>query len=49
MDNETTLPGLLTLPGALDDKNAGRKSRLFLYSCIFATALLVLILVFWLH
>ncbi len=49
MDNETTLPGLLTLPGALDEKTTGRKSRFFLYRCIFATALLVLALVFWLH
>ncbi len=50
MDNETTMPGLLTLPGTLDSERSQPKAgRALLYKLIFAAALLTLGLVFWLH
>lgn len=49
MDNETTMPGLLTLPGTLDGRARpqGRRSRL--YWIIFIAAVLALVLGIWLY
>ncbi|WP_156404581.1 hypothetical protein [Curvibacter sp. PAE-UM] len=48
MDNETTMPGLLTMPGALNERAKRNPDRFFLYKLIFAAAVLVLVLSFWL-
>lgn len=44
MDNETTMPGLLTLPGTLDEKISASKSRLTFYRVIIVAAVLALAL-----
>ncbi len=49
MDNETTMPGLLTLPGTLDEQGRPRRRRFLLYKIIFAAAVLALVLGVWLH
>ncbi len=48
MDNETTMPGLLTMPGALNERAKRNPDRFFLYKLIFAAAVLALVLGFWL-
>lgn len=48
MDNETTMPGMLTMPGALHKSAKRNPHRFFLYKLIFAAALLALALGFWL-
>lgn len=42
MDNETTMPGLLTLPGTLDEKARPAARRFLFYKFIFGAAVLVL-------
>lgn len=49
MDNETTMPGLLTLPGTLDERGRPQARRSQLYRTIFVAAVLALILGFWLY
>lgn len=49
MDNETTMPGLLTLPGTLDEQGRPRARRSQLYKIIFAAAVLALVLGIWLY
>ncbi len=49
MDNETTMPGLLTMPGALSAEARRSASRLFLYRLIFVVAVLALALLLWLY
>lgn len=49
MDNETTMPGLLTLPGTLDGRGRPRRRHLLLYKIIFAAAVLALLLGLWLY
>ncbi len=48
MDNETTMPGLLTMPGALHESAKRNPNCFFLYKLIFAAAVLALVLGFWL-
>ncbi len=48
MDNETTMPGLLTVPGTLHEDGRRNPHRFFLYKLIFAAAVLALVLGFWL-
>jgi len=48
MDNETTMPGLLTMPGRLHEDARRNPHRLFLYRLIFAAAVLALALGLWL-
>jgi len=49
MDNETTMPGLLTMPGALHESAKRNRHRFFLYKLIFAVAVAALALGLWLH
>lgn len=49
MDNETTMPGLLTMPGALSQDARRGAGRFFLYKLIFAAAVLALALVLWMY
>lgn len=46
MDNETTMPGLLTRPGTLHEEAKRNPDRIFLYKLIFAAAVLALALGF---
>ncbi len=48
MDNETTMPGLLTMPGKLHEDARRKPHRLLLYRLIFAAAVLALALSLWL-
>jgi len=48
MDNETTMPGLLTMPGALSQDARRGAGRFFLYKLIFVSAVLALGLGLWL-
>ena len=49
MDNETTMPGLLTMPGSLHEDAKRNPGRFFLYKLIFVVAVLVLALVLWMY
>ncbi len=49
MDNETTMPGLLTMPGALSEGARRSAGRFFLYKLIFVVAALALALVLWMY
>lgn len=49
MDNETTMPGLLTLPGTLDERRRPRARRFLLHKIIFVAAVLALVLGIWLY
>lgn len=49
MDNQTTMPGLLTMPGALNEDAKRNPARFFLYKLIFVVAVLALALLFWLY
>jgi hypothetical protein len=48
MNNETTMPGLLTVPGDLAPSRKPRPARAGLYIIIFVLAVMALGLVFWL-
>jgi len=48
MDNETTMPGLLTMPGTLHEEAKRHQGRFRLYKLIFASAVLALGLGLWL-
>ncbi len=48
MDNETTMPGLLTMPGELHEDAKRHPGRFFLYRLIFGAAVLALALGLWL-
>jgi len=48
MDNETTMPGLLTMPGTLQEDAKRNPGRALLYKLIFASAVLALGLGLWL-
>jgi hypothetical protein len=49
MDNETTMPGLLTLPGALSQDARRSAARFSLYKLIFVVAVLALAMVLWMY
>ncbi len=49
MDNKTTMPGLLTVPGTMGDDALPGAGRALLYKVIFFVAVLVLALGYWLH
>ncbi len=49
MDNETTMPGLLTMPGTLSEDTRRGAGRFFLYKLIFAVVVLALALVLWMY
>lgn len=44
MNNETTMPGLLTMPGALQESAKRNQRRFFLYKLIFVVAVAALAL-----
>ena len=48
MNNETTLPGLLTVPGDLAPSRQPRRASAILYAIIFVLAVMALGLLLWL-
>ncbi len=48
MDNETTMPGLLTRPGGLREDAKRDPGRFLFHKLILAAAVLALALAFWL-
>ncbi len=49
MDNKTTMPGLLTVPGTMGEDARTGAGRTLLYKVIFLVAVLALVLGLWLY
>jgi hypothetical protein len=49
MDNETTMPGLLAMPGTLSADARRGAGRFFLYKLIFFVVVLALALLVWMY